>query len=85
MSRRAAAKKGAAKAVPASLIPYRVTFDVVTTIEVFIKAPNADAAMQIAKIRWDHSQRRSFARSQKLRVVSNGIATRDYQAEEVPL
>ena len=85
MSRRTAPKKGAAKAAPASLNLYRVTFEDVTTWEAFIKAPDAETAKNIAEDCWNEGGTEGFEPEHRLDVVSEGCATGDYQAEEVPL
>ena len=85
MSRRTATKKGAAKAAPASLIFYRVTFEDVTTWQAFIKAPDAETAKDIAETCWNNAGTEGFKKHHRLDVVSEGCTTGDYQAEEVPL
>lgn len=85
MSRRTASKKGAAKAAPASMTLYRVTFEDVTTWQAFIKAPDAETAKGIAEDCWNEGGTEGFEPEHRLDVVSEGCTTDDYQAEEVPL
>jgi hypothetical protein len=85
MSRRTASTKGAAKAAPASMTLYRVTFEDVTTWQAFIKAPDADTAKNIAEDCWNEAGTEGFKDEYRLDVVSEGCTTGDYQAEEVPL
>ena len=82
MSRRIASKKGAAKAAPASLILYRVTFEDVVTWQTFIKASDPESAKRIAKTCWNTN---GFKPEHRLELVLEGSWARDYQAEEVPL
>ena len=85
MSRRTASKKGAAKAAPASLNLYRVTFEDVTVWQAFIKAADAETAKGIAETCWNEGGTEGFEPEDRLDVVSEGCTTGDYQAEEVPL
>jgi hypothetical protein len=85
MTRRTTTNKGAAKAAPASLILYRVTFEDVTTWQAFIKAPDAQTAKEIAEDCWNDAGSEGFKPEHRLDVVSEGCTTGDYQAEEVPL
>lgn len=85
MSRRIASTKGAAKAAPASNGLYRVTFEDVTIWEAFIKAPDAQAAKDIAEACWNEAGTEGFKPEHRLDLVSEGCSTGDYQAEEVPL
>lgn len=85
MSRRTVTTKGAAKAAPAPLGLYRVTFEDVTTWEAFIKAPDAGVAMKIAAARWNEAGMIGFDAEHQLDLVREGCMTRAYHAEDVPL
>lgn len=85
MRRRTASTKGAAKAAPASMTLYRVTFEDVTVWQAFIKAPTAEKAKAIAEACWKGAGTEGFKDDYRLDVVSEGCSTGDYQAEEVPL